>query len=180
MVVLLDVRVGIVLFLGSFVIEAFFEEQAGRMIRAALVTYVAMRYWRIYRRPPKATWLTAALMTSAWTVVLGEWLAAAAPSVGLDGKHLVFIGGFSLLAFLVGSRVTLAHGEGLAQESRRWPYIPFTGLVLLAAATRVAVHWTPHSYVPHLAYAALVWVLAVILWGMAFVPRLLAGMRSKT
>lgn len=178
-VVPLDVWIGVVLFLVSFIIESFYFEQAGRVIRASLVTYVAMRYWKLYRFPPKANWMKVSLMISAWTVVAGEWLAAGFPGLGVDGKHLVFIGGFALLSFLVGARVTLAHGEGLAAESRRLPYIPLTALILVAAATRVGAHWTPTSYVPHLAYASVIWLLGVASWGVFFAPRLCKGLFSK-
>ncbi len=157
----------------SFIVESFIAERIGRGLRASLVFYVAIRYWRLHRRPPKVTWMNWALIAAAWSIVLGEWLSALFPEWGLDGKHLVFVGGFSLLSLLVGARVTLAHGEGLAAESSWWPYCPLAAFILLASLARTAVHWTPNSYFPHLAFAAVLWCAGAVIWATFFLPRLL-------
>jgi uncharacterized protein involved in response to NO len=168
-----DLRIAMPIFLISFFIEIFVQESLGRSIRACVVTYVAFRYWRVHRAPPKKSWMNRALLASAWCIVVGEWLSAVFPDWGLDGKHIVFLG-FSLVALLVAARVTLAHGDGLHCESRAWPYLPVTIFVFLAALGRTGVHWTPGDYFPHLAYAAILWLVGAFIWGSFFLRRLRA------
>jgi hypothetical protein len=172
-----DLVFGIALFTASFVVEAFFQEQLGRMVRALLVFYVAVRYWRFHRKPPKATPMNWMLLIAAWSIVLGEFLSGLFPDWGIDGKHLVFVAGFSLLALLVSSRVTLAHGNELPRETNWWPYWAFTLFILISSVARTSVRWTPESYFPHLAYAAMLWLIGAFIWGIFFLPRIIKGLR---
>jgi len=174
-----DLFLGGILLVLSFLVESLLEERSGRALRAVLVLYVAVRYWRVHRKPKRISWMNWALLAAAWSIVLGEWLSVLFPEWGLDGKHLVFVGGFSLLSLLVAARVTLAHGEGLTLESKRWPYVPVVLFILLASVSRFGAHWTPNSYFPHLAYAAILWGLGAMAWGAYFLPRLWRGLFRK-
>jgi uncharacterized protein involved in response to NO len=169
----------VAIFCVSFVVESFFSEIAGRLIRATTVSYVAIVYWRLHRRPPNVNWMKRALLVAAWGIVLGEWLAAAFPGWGIDGKHLVYVSGFSCLALLIGSRVTLAHGAGLFLESRALLYAPFVSLIVLGSLARTSAHWASGAYFPRLAYAAFVWLLGAILWGVCFLPRIFSGLSER-
>jgi uncharacterized protein involved in response to NO len=174
-----DLLIGAALFILSFFLEVYFEEKLGRSLRAILVLYVAIRYWRLHRKPPKTTWMNWMLVAAAWSIVIGEILSAVFPDWGLDGKHMVFVGGFSLLVFLVSGRVTLAHGGDLNLERRRWPYLPLTVFILVSSLARTAVHWTPENYFSHLGYAAMLWLIGAIFWGVFFLPRMVKGLSRK-
>ena len=47
---------------------------------------------------------------SAWAIPAGYLGAAAEPWAAQAGLHVVFIGGFALMALSVGIHVSLAHG----------------------------------------------------------------------
>ena len=76
------------------------------------------------------------------------------------------------MALMIASRVTLAHGGYDTRiEISSW-FITLSGaLVLLAAWTRLSAPFT-RNYSHHLGYAALVWILAILVWGVFFVPRM--------
>ena len=115
---------------------------------------------------------------SAWSLILGTWAPALFPSFAIHGVHLAFMGGFGLMTLMIASRVTLAHGGyGLELEANS-KAIAITGvLILFAAATRVTAILIPNSYLPHLAYAAMIWIIALGVWSWSFIPRML--MKSK-
>ncbi len=178
-VITTDILVCLILFLGSFLVEVFFSEQGGRILRAALVQFVAIKFWRIHLKPRNKSWMSYSLIASGWTVVLGEWANSLSTSLGVDGKHIVFIGGFALMSLLVGARVTLAHGPGLTIEKNKWPYLPVAALTILAAATRASVNLIPSLYVSHLGYAAVLWILVLVIWGLVFLPKMLRGLWNE-
>jgi hypothetical protein len=85
--------------------------------------------------------------------------------------HVVFVTGFSLLTFIVASRVVLGH-SGQAEKFRAPLKSVFcmVGLVTFAMLTRVTADWMPALCMSHYAYAALVWIVGVIIWAIAILP----------
>ena len=113
------------------------------------------------------TTLAWCVWTAHWFVILSLWLAALAPRYRIDFLHILFIGGFTLLILAVGTRVTLSHGgHDLALERRSWPLR--IGLIsgLIAILARIGAPFAPFSYFEHLAFAALLWIAGVLLWGI--------------
>jgi uncharacterized protein involved in response to NO len=92
----------------------------------------------------------------------------------LKAMHLTYIAGFGLMTLTVASRVTLAHGSyDLAFEAKSNALWICGALILTAAATRVAAPFTGSGYINHLGYAAVVWIVAIALWGFIFVKRMI-------
>ena len=87
-------------------------------------------------------------------------------------SHLLYVGGFGLLALVVGSRVMLGHA-GQSHLMQRWlkPVVWMVGFVVLAALTRVTADFMPKIMVSHWKYAAYSWVLGVLVWAVFILPR---------
>lgn len=91
--------------------------------------------------------------------------AVVMPTQLIGVRHLVLIGGFNLILFAVATRVVFGHAGQRDRttgrmHSMRW----IGGLVLAAALTRVTADLLPAVYQSHLVYAAVIWLVAAVLW----------------
>jgi uncharacterized protein involved in response to NO len=162
-----------VLFLVSFPIELIAHPGAGRSLRALCATWIGIQNWKIYKKPKAPGKLPVWLCVSTWFLILGLWIHALFPSLGVHAAHLIFISGFGLITLLVASRVTLAHGGySLELESRSRIFAMTSLLIILTALTRVTAAWTA-SYFQHLAYAGAVWILSILGWSVFFLPKII-------
>ena len=162
-----------VLFLAGLATELFYHQSLGRTMLAVCASWIAVQEWRLYLRPRAKGKLPFWTWVAAWLLLIGLWVHALMPELGVHAAHLMFIGGFGLITLLVASRVTLAHGsEGIALESTSRIYLVTAALVISATATRFVAQWTP-SYVQHLGYAAVLWIFAILCWSAFFIPRML-------
>jgi uncharacterized protein involved in response to NO len=146
--------------------------------RAGIVTTLVMVTIRPYRRPLSDTTLAFCVWTAFWLLVGGSWLVVIVPKFRIDFMHILFMGGFTLLVLAVGTRVVLSHGaHSLSEEHRSWPLRIglTTGLVALLA--RLGAPFVPGSYFSHLAWAAVLWMIGILIWGRFLVRRI--RMRSS-
>jgi uncharacterized protein involved in response to NO len=135
-------------------------------LRAAAATAVILSTLKPWRVPLVQTTLARCVWAAHWLVILAVWLVAISPRYSVDLLHILFIGGFTLLIFAVGTRVTLSHGgHGLGQERRSWPLRIAVTAGLIAMLARVGAPLAPFSYFEHLALAALLWIAGVAFWG---------------
>jgi uncharacterized protein involved in response to NO len=164
------------LFLGSVVLEAAEFSWAGFLLRALVVSYVSFVFWQIHRKPPEVKWHGVFILLSCWFVFVSSWALVLTDSHQIAWKHLSYVGGYSLLTFLVASRVTLAHSaEGLGLERKHLPFTVIGLSVSLAAVTRVYADFTSASYLGHLGYAALCFLFGLLVWGAVFIPKIIKG-----
>ena len=88
--------------------------------------------------------------------------------------HLTYISGFGLMTFTVATRVTLAHGSyDLSFEARSKALWICGGFIFIAAVTRSAAPYVGAGYSSVLHFAALAWVLAILVWSSVFLVRIL-------
>lgn len=161
------------LFVISFGVEIGLHPGIGKGLRALCATWIAFHNWKIYRRPLATGKLAFWIWVTAWLLILGLWTQSIFPEFGVHAAHLVFIMGYGLVTLMVASRVILAHGGySLEHESKSRVYALFSTALIIAALTRFTAPWTP-SYTQHLGYAAGVWVIGVIIWGVYFTPKAL-------
>ena len=159
----------------SYLIEAFVDLNSGLLFRSAVVLFVMLSYWKIHVLPVKRTRLAWGLIISAWLMLIGLW-GSLWSMYRIHFLHVFFIGGLGLMTFMIAVRVILSHGNhGLVLESKSKVIPTVIGLVFAAALTRLSAGFIPAVYLSHLAYAATVWCVAVALWAMVFVPRILRG-----
>jgi uncharacterized protein involved in response to NO len=110
---------------------------------------------------------------SCWMIVMG-FGAAIFPSYNVALLHIVFIGGFSLMAFAVAAMVILSHG-GQAEHLKRplwvlWVVAFALGFALLK---RLMVIFYPDAFFRFAGMAAAAWVTGAIAWLIFVVPKLL-------
>jgi uncharacterized protein involved in response to NO len=129
---------------------------------------------RIHRRPtvPGAhRWL---IWLAAWLIPVGYALAASIPDRWQAGLHVVFIGGFAMMAFAVGVHVVLAHG-GQAELVYRspWQVVAFGTLFLVALGARVIAQFQVEWFATWLGVAAAAFLAGTLAWAALVVPILL-------
>jgi uncharacterized protein involved in response to NO len=126
-------------------------------------------------RPPGRPGLHRRLVWIAvWLVPLGLVTSAAWPDYRVPALHLLFIGGFSLLAFGVATHVALSH-MGMEREREGSPVaIAILGAgILVAMMGRFMADWSD-TYFEHLGAAAAAWLVGSAAWLAYLGPRLLA------
>jgi uncharacterized protein involved in response to NO len=135
--------------------------------RAAVVTAAIVTSLRLWQRPAVRSTLSWCVWTSNWLIAAGVWLVALLPRYRVDVLHVLFIGGFSLLIFAIGTRVTLSHGgHDLDRERRSWPLRIALVMGLIAMVARIGAPFAPNSYFQHLAWASLSWIAGTLCWGL--------------
>jgi uncharacterized protein involved in response to NO len=80
----------------GFLIEAGGQVEAGRHLRAAVVTGHLLAAVGIWRLPAQRRWHLYLLWLSFWCVPAGLWLAGIFPERELQALHLTFVGGLWL------------------------------------------------------------------------------------
>ena len=164
------------LFIVSIFLEVIGVTRVGYFLRAIVVTYAGVVFWRIHKKPPEWKWHGFYIMVACWFIVSASWLLVFIGSHQIALKHLSYIGGYSLLTFLVASRVILAHGtSGLGMEKGHFPFTIVGLLIALAAVTRASANFIPAGYTSHLGFAALCFFVGAIVWGGVFLPKILKG-----
>lgn len=171
----LAVAAGLLVAVG-FVLEAAGQAAPGQILRALVVlAWFAMetpllRGARIATTPGNAArWALAGL-------VAGLACAALWPAARVGSLHLFFVSGLGLVTLSVGTRVILGHAGrhdllGGKIIWLRW----VTGLLVLAALTRMTSDFIPAVRVSHHIYAAWTWAAAGVIWLAALARHLLAG-----
>jgi uncharacterized protein involved in response to NO len=157
----------------SFVLEQAGFDRAGEVLRAIVVAAglaIGGGVWRAPWKPGvhrKLVWL-AAWMMPAGLLVAGLW-----PDYRVPALHILFIGGFSLLAFGVATHVSLGH-LNLERLALGRPM----SVMVLGAAFMVAllIRFTADSseaYFSHLGWASAIWIIGSAAWLAFFAPKLL-------
>lgn len=110
---------------------------------------------------------------AAWLMPVGLATSGLWPDYRVPALHVLFIGGFSLLAFAVATHVALMH-LGLEHLARaRPPAVIALGVTfVLAMAARVAAD-ASDTYFVHLGWAAGTWIAGSAIWLVFLGPRLL-------
>jgi uncharacterized protein involved in response to NO len=88
--------------------------------------------------------------------------------------HLTLIGGFAIITFTVATRVILGHsGHGqLLTQPNRW-FWAVIGILLFAMLTRISGDFWPKITATHYTYGALLFALAVAIWSIRVLPKVL-------
>jgi len=163
--------VGAGLFVSSIVEQYLFLEW-GAYLRATISSFVIIFVWRVFHRGMQKNAMTWGLRIAAVCIVSGLWALAITPQYRLEALHLLYVSGFSLMTFMVASRVILAHGKhGIEMENKNIFLKLAIFLIVLASFTRIAAIFVPNGYEKHLSYAAISFVLGVGIWARFFLPK---------
>jgi uncharacterized protein involved in response to NO len=157
----------------SFLLEALGWTRFAALIRGltALIYFVAQGH--LVERPTGPPFLAQCFRLGALLLVAGLFLPAVLPAYRVANLHLTFIGGFSIIVFTVSTRVILGHaGQSYLFRKKLRFLIAALALLVTAMVTRVAADFVPPQRNSHLGYAALIWIVAAIVWAWALVPKL--------
>jgi uncharacterized protein involved in response to NO len=157
--------------IASFVVESTISSQLGYTLRAA-VTLLALALgagaWRFPTEPGsnrRMIWL------GAWMLPLGYTLAAVWPQYRIAALHVVFIGGFALMALAVSTQVTLGHG-GAAERlrGRPWQVTAIGVLMAIALGFRWAMELDRTRFFFWMGLASAVFLAATTVWAVLLLP----------
>lgn len=157
--------VGLVV-LGTYVVQALGYTQVSPIVRALLVTAYLFSQVSPFRGGTGT--LSTVLRAAILCFLLGILVSGVAPIFQVAVKHLLFVGGYGLLILAIASRVTWGHSGNIHfAEGKRRSLRIILGFVLMALATRIVADFIPTIRVSHHIYAALCWVVAVVVWSWA-------------
>jgi len=158
--------------IASFWVETEVSLRGGLALRGLVVLAVLIGAGKIARLPKVPGWHRWWIWLAAWLIPLGYFLAALTPFQKKAGLHVVFVGGFALMALSVGLHVTLAHGgrEDLVR-GRPWQVPVYGVLTLVAMVLRGLVDFDPQRFFLWLACASASLLLATLVWAsLVFAP----------
>ncbi len=157
----------------SFVVEQRVDPRAGFALRAAVVLLLLLFVAKIWRLPRVPGWHRWLVWLSAWCLPIGYALAAVDMAWKQAGLHVVFIGGFGLMALSVGLHVSLAHGGYQRMvRGRPWQVPFFGGLILVAVVARVLQTLDPARLWWYMGIAASAFLVGTLFWFLLVLPRM--------
>jgi uncharacterized protein involved in response to NO len=171
--ILLNLAAGSLL-MASFWIETGWSSQIGVLLRAVVVTGRVFTSMRLHLLLSKPLWHLRFLRLSFWCVPAGLLLSGFFPDYDVLSLHLTFIGGFSLLTFVIATRVIVAHCgfEHLWRRNTKTGWV--LGLsFLLAVISRMASDFFTDYYFGMLHIAAGFWLTGALTWAIMYLPKLL-------
>ena len=157
----------------SFVLEALGWIRTAALIRGiTTLTYFVMQ-GHLLEKPSGPPFLAHCFRLGALLLVAGLFLPVALPGYRLANLHLTFIGGFSVILFTVSTRVIIGHaGQSHLFRKRLRFLIAALALLIVAMVARVGADFVPPARNSHLVYAALIWLVAALVWACALGPKL--------
>lgn len=155
----------------SFTLEIYGFFRLAFALRAAVVATYILREVPIHKADVSGGSLALSLRVSLVALPLGYVSMAFAPQWMMTLNHIIFITGFSLITFVVASRVILGHSGQSHRFRSPGKAIPILlGLMILALATRLSADWLPNVRLNHYGYAAATWITASIIWAASMLP----------
>ncbi len=157
----------------SLLIEQAGYGRLGPLIRAIVVALGLGLGAGAWRQPGKPGVHRKFVWLAAWMMPLGLVVSAAWPDYRVPALHILFIGGFSLMAFGVATHVALGH-LGMEPLALGRPIaIVVTGTaILLALVIRVGAD-ASDAYFGHLGWAAAIWIAGSAVWLAFLGPKML-------
>jgi uncharacterized protein involved in response to NO len=167
------------LVLVSFALEVHVRPMAGQMLRAAVILVWFSLELPVFRRAKLSTTPGNAARWAIAGLAAGCLCAAIWPSARVGSLHLFFASGLGLVTLAVGTRVILGHAGRHDLLGGRILWLRWvTGLLILAATTRMSADFLPAIRVSHHNYAAWTWTVAGFIWLVALVPCLMRDEES--
>lgn len=169
-------QAGVALGTGSLVIASFlldifnFPKLAGWMRVAVCSVYL------IARLPFRGSnFLGNCLRFGIVSILAGLMIVAIMPNYRLAAWHVIFITGFSFMVFTVATRVIFGHSGNAALIRKRMPFFLVTAVLLfIAMLSRVTADFTLQARDIHLVVAAILWLVASLIWMAKVIPKVSA------
>jgi uncharacterized protein involved in response to NO len=163
---------GVAIFV-SLVLEQIGFERGGPMLRAIVVA-IGLGLGGGTWHPPGRTGVHRKLVWIAtWLVPVGLIVSALWPDYRMPALHILFIGGFSLMAFGVASHVALGHLNMDQLALGRPPAVVILGVTFMIALLARLAADASNTYFIHLGWASAMWILGSAVWLAFFGPKLI-------
>lgn len=94
----------------SFIVQTFFSETIGVALRLLLIGYISLKYFKILSKVTTKSFVGFGLRCGIVSILSSYVILLFQPTQVIAVQHLLYIGGFVLITFMVGTRVMLAHG----------------------------------------------------------------------
>lgn len=155
----------------SLVLEAAGWTRLGPLARA--VVFAAAVAPVAAHPPGKPGFHRRLVRIAVWMMPLGLAASAVFPDYRVAALHVLFIGGFGLMAFSVATHVSLGH-LGLQELAAGRPVAIVVMAVAFAIAMvgRVTADWSA-TYFEHVGWSAAAWLVGATVWLAFLGPRLL-------
>jgi uncharacterized protein involved in response to NO len=163
---------GILIFV-SLLMESLGFQRRGPSLRAIVVALGLVLGGGIWKKPGKTGVHRKLVWVSTWLMPFGLLVSAFWPDYRVPALHILFIGGFSLMAFGVATHVSLGHlNLGEIALGRPPAVIALGAAFVLALLIRVAAD-ASDTYLAHLGWAAAIWIVGSGIWLIFFGPKLM-------
>ena len=169
--IVMHLMAGMILFL-TFWLEGIGFKAVAYALRAIVVTGEFL-FTGVLPGPPRVKSVFALMLWISFIMVtFGSWGEFFFPKYRVAMLHFVFLGGFSLMTFAVGTVVVLSHaGEG----GKLYRPLPVLWLVLVcvlgALVFRVSADLFPAQYFNLLGKAAAIWLMGALIWFLFILPK---------
>lgn len=143
------------------------QKDLGLILRAFGVLVAAIKLFKFFKKPSTWSYSGVGLKIAILMLFLGQILSLSFFGFYLAATHLIYIGGFTLMTFMIATRVMLAHGnQSLDYEISSIRILVIIGLFLLSALLRFAVAADISSAT--LSVSVLLFTVAMIAWLFKF------------
>jgi len=163
---------GIAIFL-SLLLEQLGFERSGPLLRAMVVAIGLGFGGGALRLPGKSGAHRKLVWLAVWLMPVGLIASAIWPDYRVPAMHILYIGGFSLLVFGVGSHVAMSHLDMEQLALGRPPAVIILGAAFLIALSARLAADASNTYYVHLGWAAAVWIVGSAVWLAFFGPKML-------
>jgi uncharacterized protein involved in response to NO len=155
----------------SFVLEALGWIRVAAVVRGLTTLIYLVRQGHLLEKPSGPPFLARCFRLGGLLLVAGLFLPVILPGYRVASMHLIFIGGFSVILFTVSTRVVIGHaGQSHLFRKRLRFLMSALALLIIAMVARVGADFVAARN-SHLVYAALIWLLAAIVWLVALGPK---------
>lgn len=151
----------------SLVAEGFGSIKIGNGLRFFVLLYIAINHFKIFAPKNPKNHLGLFLTVSSLFIVVPYLFISIFPAYKIHLLHLVYIGGFSLMTYLISVRVILAHGgHNLNYELKSHSLWIIPLFLIIASLFRLSVGFAGSStfYSHAIIAASAFWIMGVLVW----------------
>lgn len=157
----------------SLILEQMGFQRIGPLLRAIVVAFGLGLGGGGWRLPGKTGVHRKLVWLATWMMPVGLLASALWPDYRVPALHILFIGGFGLMAFGVATHVALTHLDLPQHALGRPPAVIIMGAAFaLALFIRFAAD-ASDTYFQHLGWASALWILGSAAWLLFLGPKLL-------
>ena len=150
---------------GSFALEVSGRAAAGQLLRAVVILAWFALESPVFHHVKRSSTPGNAARWALHSLAAGCVCAALWPVTRVGSLHLFFAAGLGLVTMAVGARVVLGHAGRRDLLDRQIVWLRWvTGLLILAAVTRMSADFLLRIRNSHLNYAGWMWALAGVIW----------------